>query len=59
MSKKEEIALVEEMIHQTKTAILEERKDRLQLEAELNELENELAGLITPVSLRRSQRLNK
>jgi hypothetical protein len=57
MSKKEEIALVEEMIHQTKTAMLEERKDRLQLEAELNELENELAGLITPVKLRRTQPL--
>jgi hypothetical protein len=46
MSKQEEIKLLEQMIWSTRKAMLKGRNDKLQLEAELNELERELANLI-------------
>lgn len=46
MSKEEEINLVKQMICETRVAMLEHRKDKLQLKAELNELERELTALL-------------
>ena len=56
MSREEEITLVEQMICETRVAMLEDRKDRLQLEAELNELERELTELLIPGYVREVKR---
>ena len=54
MSKNEEIRLVKDMIYQTSLAINSGRKDRLQLESELYELETELKILLNPTRLKSS-----